>query len=366
MKEHDSKASTAAAGILVAGFLGLACSRSGLKSREVDGGEASGGQAGSSVSGAIAGGNGGGASTGGSVSSAGTSGSSAIGGTIPHGGVSGRSGSGGVVSLGGISGAAGRGGVGGATGSGGSSVTCIPPPCAPAVCPDGYIVAPSNDCDCSGPCGCPCGCWTCVPAPESPDASTSKDASVSDGPSGTTDATVPLQHRSTPASCPPQRAPGPSCANTMCSSCSSDSQCTDGKNGRCFPWEGLVGPGGCSYDECFTDSNCGSKIPCLCRSSSADNSANVCNVAGNCAVDSDCGPCGYCSPSAQILSGQPPNVCWGSSPYYCHTTSDLCLNDSDCALPDAGLTTPFPPPYTCAYNPEDNRWECTKAVCAIP
>jgi hypothetical protein len=193
------------------------------------------------------------------------------------------------------------------------------------------------------------------------DSLPSSSGSVSSGgSSGKCAGQAPIHHRPSAVQCPSQRAPGPSCANTMCSTCSSDSQCEAGVNGRCFPWEGLVGPGGCSYDECFTDLNCGSKIPCLCRSSSTDNSANVCNVAGNCAVDSDCGPCGYCSPSVQIVPSQPPNVCWGLSPYYCHTTSDLCTNDSDCAPPDAGPPTPFPTD-TCAYNPEDNRWECTKA-----
>jgi hypothetical protein len=295
------------------------------------------------------------------------------GGTNALGGVSGTFGgggaissSGGVVSSGGISGSSGRGGVGGASGSGGSSVTCIPPPCVPAVCPNDYIVAPSNDCNCSGTCGCPCGCWTCTPAAESPDAATRMDAPISDGPSTVGDAKVPLQHRSTSVSCPSQRSPGPSCADTMCSSCSSDSQCTAGVNGRCFPWEGLVGPGGCSYDECFTDSDCGARTPCLCRSSSTDNSANVCDIGGNCAVDSDCGPGGYCSPSVQVAPNQPTNVCWGSTPYYCHTASDICINDSDCAPLDAGPQTTSSPTYTCAYNPQDNRWECTQAVCALP
>jgi hypothetical protein len=189
---------------------------------------------------------------------------------------------------------------------------------------------------------------------------------VSSGSSGSCAGQTPSNHRPSAVQCPSQRGPGPSCADTTCSTCSSDSQCTAGVNGRCFPWEGLVGPGGCSYDECFTDSHCGSKIPCLCRSSSTDNSANVCDVAGNCAVDSDCGSCGYCSPSLQILPNQPPNVCWGLVPYYCHTVSDLCINDSDCAPLDAGPPTPLSPGYTCAYNPQDNRWECIKAVCALP
>jgi hypothetical protein len=203
---------------------------------------------------------------------------------------------------------------------------------------------------------------------------------VEAGAASMSDAEAPLKHRPTAACCPAQRGPGPSgqpyptcstavgsvCPSNHATTCSSDSECTAGVNGRCFPFEGLVGPGGCSYDECFTDGNCGSKTPCLCRSSSTDNSENVCDVAGNCAVDSDCGPGGYCSPSVQIGPNQAPNVCWGSTPYYCHTASDLCINDSDCAPSDAGSPTPGIPTYACAYSPQDNRWECTKAVCALP
>ncbi len=91
-----------------------------------------------------------------------------------------------------------------------------------------------------------------------PDAATATESA----PSTTTEAKVPLQHRSTSASCPSQRGPGPSCAPpfvqanptrpAFASTCASDSQCTAGVNGRCFPFEGLVGPGGCSYDECFS------------------------------------------------------------------------------------------------------------------
>jgi hypothetical protein len=246
-------------------------------------------------------------------------------------------------------------GGGGAPGAGGSSTVCIPPPCIVPSCGDGFVMVDSNTCDCSGPCGCPCGCWTCVPVPQP----------GSGGATGQSTA-VPSKHRSSSASCPSQRGPAPSCAGTMCSSCSSDSQCTDGVNGRCFPTQALVGPGGCSYDECFSGSDCGSKTPCLCRTSSADASANVCNVAGNCAVDADCGPGGYCSPSVKVVPGQPPNVCWGSTPYYCHTASDLCLNDADCAPLDAGSPTPGPPTNACAYNPQGNRWECTQGVCALP
>jgi hypothetical protein len=297
-------------------------------------------------------------------------------------GAGGTPSAGGILGMGGLSAAGGTAdggflftGGGGAPGTGGSSVVCIPPPCDPPGCGDGYVVASSNTCDCGGPCGCPCGCWTCVPTPRAGTGGviSSGGTSGSPGIGGNTSyggvtgqsGSAPLQHRSTSASCPSQRGRGLPCDLTICLGCSSDSQCTNGVNGRCFSWGGLGD--GCSYDECFTDSNCGSKIPCLCRSSSTDNRANVCDVAGNCAVDSDCGPGGYCSPSVQVVPDQRPNVCSGLlTPYYCHTASDLCINDSDCAPLDAGPPTLDSPTYACAYNPQDNRWECTQTICAIP
>jgi hypothetical protein len=198
---------------------------------------------------------------------------------------------------------------------------------------------------------------------------------VEAGPSSMSDADVPLNHRPAPACCPAQRGPAPP-GQPFPPTCKSDSDCTAGPNGRCFPFQGLIGPGGCSYDECFVDSQCGSKIPCLCRTSSTDDTANQCDVKGNCAVDSDCGQGGYCSPSPQIGQYGPyqttVNTCWGSRPYFCHTASDQCNNDSDCASLDAGtnLGNPRPPwaspPWACAYNTQDSRWECTMAVCLLP
>ena len=280
----------------------------------------------------------------------------------------------------------------GAPGFGGSSTVCVPPPCAAPACGDGYVVASSNTCDCSGPCGCPCGCWTCAPTSQSGTGGviSSGGTSGSSGFGGSTSyggvsgrsGGVPLQHRSSSASCPAQRGPAPQlCAGGTCYSqpypypagipttCSSDSQCTAGVNGRCFPLEGNITAGGCSYDECFTDSNCGARTPCICRSSSTDNYANVCFVGGNCAVDSDCGPGGYCSPSMETCYSTNPNVeaegLAGPNPYFCHTTSDLCINDSDCPPLDAGTASYFGTSL-CAYNTQDNRWECTQFVCLPP
>jgi hypothetical protein len=183
------------------------------------------------------------------------------------------------------------------------------------------------------------------------------------------DAEVPLNHRATGACCPSQRGPGPptqpyptGVASPGPDSCSSDSQCTGAVNGRCFPFAGLVGNGGCSYDQCFTDSNCASGTPCICRSSSSDNSPNVCAPPGNCVVDSDCGPGGYCSPTEGCdYCAQGSENC-ASAPYYCHTASDTCINDTDCPSVDGGEFSIT----ACAYNPPAQRWACKQLVCLPP
>jgi hypothetical protein len=210
----------------------------------------------------------------------------------------------------------------------------------------------------------------------------------SGGSSGECAGQVPINHRQRAGQCPSQRGPAPqfcppggTCTGQPYPShftglqlgCSSDSQCTAGVNGRCFPPVLVPMPstqGGCSYDECSADSDCGARTPCICRSSSTVNSANICDVGGNCAVDSDCGPCGYCSPSQNTCRGSsnPNDQAEGSrdpDPYYCHTASDLCMNDSDCAQPDAGLA--FCPMFaSCDYNVQDTRWECTQYPCCPP
>lgn len=288
-------------------------------------------------------------------------------GQAPTGGA-GSGGSGGMFMGGGASGSTG----GGAQGSGDGGIECIQPPCVAPGCGDGYVLVNSDSCDCSGPCGCPCGCWTCAPVSQS-------------GTGGVAGGTgrVPLQHRAKAEACPSQRGPAPQlCTGGSCagqpysapSTCSSDSQCTAGVNGRCFPWEGLITAGGCSYDECSSDSGCGSKTPCLCRTSATDNRANICDVGGNCAVDSDCGTGGYCSPSmvACYSTNRQAEVeginYGGPNPYYCHTASDLCLDDSDCAPPDAGTdATGSCPQFTpCAYDVQNHRWECKQFQCCLP
>ena len=193
------------------------------------------------------------------------------------------------------------------------------------------------------------------------------DPSVEAGTASVDDADVPLDHRAMASCCPTQRGPGPpnqpyppgvaSPGVRGIGACSSDADCDGGVNGRCFPFAGEVGGGGCSYDQCFTDSNCPSRTPCLCRSSPSDDTANVCVSGGNCTVDSDCGPGGYCSPSRE--------GCEEASPYYCHTALDECINDADCPPVDAGELSPVSI-ATCAYGPQAQRWACTQLVCLPP
>jgi hypothetical protein len=71
-------------------------------------------------------------------------------------------------------------------------------------------------------------------------------------------------------------------------------------------------------------------------------------VPGDCRVDADCGPCGWCSPSH---SNQ---YCAGVAGYYCHTSSDQCVNDSDCADSGVGMM--------CRYDTSLSYWRCIRLV----
>jgi hypothetical protein len=70
-------------------------------------------------------------------------------------------------------------------------------------------------------------------------------------------------------------------------------------------------------------------------------------VSGNCHIDANCGPGGYCSPSYGTQG------CGGLAGYYCHTPTDQCIDDTDCT--DGGYSV-------CAYSSATNRWECQLEV----
>jgi hypothetical protein len=234
---------------------------------------------------------------------------------------------------------------GGSCGS--DACTPINSECAPGlICSAGQCRPQcASDVDCSG--------GTCISGVCRPPAQET----------GHLDGGVPLYHRATAATCPSQRGPNtatfPPCSTAPSPSCcSSDADCKDaGTNGRCFGY--FLGPPMCSFDECFTDSECPSGTPCICRSSSTDDSPNTCVAGGNCLLDSDCGPGGYCSPSPS------PMECAGPGPYYCHTSADTCTNDAECPAIDAGpgmLTGPS----LCMYDLQAGHWACGLGTLCFP
>jgi hypothetical protein len=159
----------------------------------------------------------------------------------------------------------------------------------------------------------------------------------------------PTQHRPTADSCPTTRPPGVNEDAGLPDSgtftqCTNDAQCTQGTNGRCVRVLGSIYNLSCTYDGCFSDTDCAGGDVCECRPS-----GNAC-LAGNCRVDSDCGAGGYCSPTLGFCGN------WGGiSGYYCHTPADECTNDSDCTEGGAGY---------CAWQPTVARWACSYSQCA--
>jgi hypothetical protein len=159
---------------------------------------------------------------------------------------------------------------------------------------------------------------------------------------------MPLRHRAAGVSCPAQRGLGSvvcsdGATDASCSfpgTCTHDSDCTAGVNGRCM----VLGPGppgeGCSYDECMSDADCPARLPCSCRTLATDSAANYCVTDSDCRVDADCGPGSFCSPSTS-QSGS-----WCGLTYHCHTARDACLDDSDCAV------------STCNFDYQQGFWAC--------
>jgi len=189
----------------------------------------------------------------------------------------------------------------------------------------------------------------------SPDASSALDSSTNplDGstnpPDGNTtcgSTRVPVNHRPTAIACPTARGMGVTTIGGPDASfpgiCRQDSDCTMGKDGRCLPRGFGADVNECSYDQCYADSDCSGSVACVCRSSPTDTAPNLCGTGSDCRVDSDCGPCGFCSPSQSKSNfcGQPDTT------YFCHTSGDGCLDDKDCKG------------SSCNYDPTTSHWSC--------
>jgi hypothetical protein len=185
---------------------------------------------------------------------------------------------------------------------------------------------------------------------------------------------VPEHHRASEGpACPKERGAGDYAllctidGGVRGTECVRDSDCTQGINGRCLASPPPITPcaGGCTYDECFHDAECGGNTPCACRSSASDGVANRCLPSSNCRLDADCGPGAYCSPSqihtcirlcpeqcptggGCFANGQPvPCACSTNcrTGYFCHSACDDCVDDADC---DGGACTHL----------NDGGWAC--------
>lgn len=158
---------------------------------------------------------------------------------------------------------------------------------------------------------------------------------------------VPVNHRPDDSQCQ-QPAPAGDCQimSGGPGECHADADCADaGVNGRCIESMGGAIYCRCTSDACAGDSSCPTGQTCACHGAPyTGGDGNAC-VPGNCRVDADCGPGGYCSPSYQVQG------CGGLAGYYCHTPTDTCVDDSDCATSTSG-------PQVCAYSTTAGHWKC--------
>jgi hypothetical protein len=166
---------------------------------------------------------------------------------------------------------------------------------------------------------------------------------------------VPADHRAAAAACPSDRPAGD--ATAPGGKCTKDADCTSGKNGRCLaPRPPDLVENTCSYDDCFTDADCGSGV-CACRSAT-HHGANTCFHA-NCRTDADCAGRG-CSPSAVATDPScQSGLAIGSFGYFCHTASDECIDDGDC-----GGSGPSGPKI-CIFDADVAHWRCFATSCTF-
>jgi hypothetical protein len=172
------------------------------------------------------------------------------------------------------------------------------------------------------------------------EADAGRDALVS----ATCDGRVPLNHRSGHVECPTTRGVGLDSTDAALATgeCANDTDCTAGVNGRCLARGFGAYVQDCSYDQCSDDHGC-SGVPCACRPSATSSGPNYCVMGSDCVVDSDCGPCGFCSPTLDGCGG-------GVDSYHCHTPGDSCLDDSDCTTSTIG--------QSCAFQAGTHQWSC--------
>jgi len=99
----------------------------------------------------------------------------------------------------------------------------------------------------------------------------------------------------------------------------------------------------CEYDACLADTDCGAAGVCDCNGT-----GNFC-LGGTCRIDADCGAGGACSPDHGCRGGM--------HGYFCHTSADTCVNDSDCWKTDQNTG--------CHFEPQVGHWACVNLQCPV-
>lgn len=175
----------------------------------------------------------------------------------------------------------------------------------------------------------------------------SSDGGASSAESGGVDSqgvcTPPPMHRPAAAACP-------SHADAGAAACTSSTDCDVDAGFR--PADPYCFQGRCGVDLCVSDADCTNGQICACAGPVGGEPygvpGNYC-VTGDCKVDSDCGPCGFCSPSSDAC-----DTFGGTTGFGCHRPGDPCAADGDCGPQTPGS---FTNPY-CAYDPEMGHWSC--------
>ena len=173
---------------------------------------------------------------------------------------------------------------------------------------------------------------------------------------------VRIFHRAAADVCPDTRDPVwevPSeCVDYPDTACSSHEDCTEGSNGRCTM--GIWGTRDCecSYDECFSDTDCGAGFLCGCGEQAPfENLPNNRCVSAGCRTDADC-DAGYCM-AVPYYCDAPASVddLWIES-FVCATDFDECRNHEACTCDDE-LAVCRPEsagePWTCGRG---YMWDC--------
>ena len=160
---------------------------------------------------------------------------------------------------------------------------------------------------------------------------------------------APSESRPVAQECSHERGPGDRVPDPDSpDGCKADADCKDGINGRCNVHFGGHGMqfNSCDYDRCFADADCKNDGVCVCGSK-----ANSCMEPGNCRVDADCGPGGFCTPS---WGADAEGACFGYSAYFCRTPRDTCVKDDDCQSQDRDKGWGS----TCSFDPTAGHWRC--------